>query len=717
MIRKQLLAMPEHKAPALFMEMARTDEKKWVVGYANENKMYSRTTYVLAGQYDGILKISFFFTEALRSGEDSPAFDVYLDKENDQYLTWDAEDSRWRESTVRNLRYPTECWLWKYFQGLPEYGTVWADPESQELIEDYIGDELDDLRGVQRWQSGILERKRKKKDKKLTDAWDADMALVPETPEGFKDFADKEGIAENYIFYLAGNKTKEGFCTYCRDKVPVIKPKYNSKRKCPVCGKDVTLKSTGKLWTIQTGRYHVHLIQPMDEGFVLRTFMATRKHKNLIFWKWDSLLWEVRRVLYCKGKPPRAYRMGDFKGTYRWIPDTALSEGFYMNYWRGPLMIDGDMDNPEITKTGLIEMAASGIRFDPEGYLVSLKIRNCLEQTVKAGLPRLAVSIMDGSYKPGKLRKGSLAKALGLDNARMGRLRKHNGDIYLRSWLEYEKRMNTVYEDEVLLFFADQKIFPDHLQFILDKMSPVKIRNYLDKQSMLSRQTPSALVGTWRDYLDMARRLKMNISLEIFYKPKNLRKAHDECVKAGGEAEVNRRVNEIRKKFPHIEKILGSIQKKYSFTDKKYSIVVPDKIVDIIFEGRALGHCLDRSDIYFDRIERQESYIVFLRKTEDIDTPYYTLEIEPGGTTRQKRTTGDKQDKDFNEALSFIRKWQKAIQKNLGKEDLQFAEDSARLRVEEFIQLRKEKAKIWHGPMAGKLLADVLEADLMEAAL
>lgn len=717
MIRKQLLAMPEHKAPELFLEMARADEKKWVVGYANEKKMYTRTTYVLARQYGECLKISLFFTEALKNGNAVPAFDIYLDGEKNQYLTWDTADARWREATVWNLRYPEECHIWRYCTGLPERGTVWADPESQSLIEEYIGDKFEELRGVQRWQSGILERKRKEKDRKLTDAWDADMALVPDTPIGFKAFADKEGIAENYIFYQAGDKTKEGFCTYCRDKVPVIKPRYNSKRTCQVCGKEVTLKSTGKIWTLQTGRYHVHLIQPIDEGFVLRTFMATRKHENLIFWTWDASFWEVRRVLYSQGKPPRAYRMGDFKGTYRWIPDAALTGRYYMNYWKGPLMIDGKMDNPEITKTGLIEMAASGIRFNPEGYLASLQIRNCLEQTVKAGLTRLAVSIMDGSYKPKKMSKGSLAKALGLDNARMARLRKYNGDTCLRSWLEYEKQMNTVYEDEVLLFFADQKISPDNLKFILGKMSPVKIRNYLEKQKELTREKPSLLVGTWRDYLDMAKRLKMNTEHEIFFKPKNLRKAHDECVKAGGEAEVAKRVKEIRRKYPHIEKILRSIQNKYSFADKKYSIVVPEKIVDIIFEGRALGHCLDRSDIYFDRIERQESYIVFLRKTEDIDTPFYTLEIEPGGTTRQKRTTGDRQDKDFNEALSFIRKWQKAIQKNLGEEDLRFAQDSAKLRVQEFIQLRKEKAKIWHGPMAGKLLADVLEADLMEAAL
>ena len=82
---------------------------------------------------------------------------------------------------------------------------------------------------------------------------------------------------------------------------------------------------------------------------------------------------------------------------------------------------------------------------------------------------------------------------------------------------------------------------------------------------------------------------------------------------------------------------------------------------------------------------------------------------------RQKRTVGDRQNIDFENATGFIRKWQKEIQKRLTKEDHRLAQESSRLRLEEFRELREKKAKIWHGHLQGKLLADVLEADLMEA--
>lgn len=58
--------------------------------------------------------------------------------------------------------------------------------------------------------------------------------------------------------------------------------------------------------------------------------------------------------------------------------------------------------------------------------------------------------------------------------------------------------------------------------------------------------------------------------------------------------------------------------------------------------------------------------------------------------------------------------WQQEIQKRLTEEDAELAAVSKRLRAEEFQELREEQKKVWHGKLAGRLLADVLEADLME---
>ena len=71
---------------------------------------------------------------------------------------------------------------------------------------------------------------------------------------------------------------------------------------------------------------------------------------------------------------------------------------------------------------------------------------------------------------------------------------------------------------------------------------------------------------------------------------------------------------------------------------------------------RQLSHCVGKSDRYWERIEQQEAYILFLRKTAEIDKPYYTLEVEPNGTIRQKRTYFDRQNDDLKDAEQFLKR-------------------------------------------------------------
>ena len=155
--------------------------------------------------------------------------------------------------------------------------------------------------------------------------------------------------------------------------------------------------------------------------------------------------------------------------------------------------------------------------------------------------------------------------------------------------------------------------------------------------------------------------------------------------------------------------------KKFEFKLGKYQIVAPQKVFDIVREGMILKHCVHSCEYYFLRITRDESYLFFLRKTEHPDMPWYTLEVEPSGNIRQKRTTGDRQNKDFDDAVEFLKKWQQFFKKQLTKEEEELGIKADELRKKNYEQLRKEAKKVWHGPLAGQLLADVLESDFMEA--
>lgn len=104
------------------------------------------------------------------------------------------------------------------------------------------------------------------------------------------------------------------------------------------------------------------------------------------------------------------------------------------------------------------------------------------------------------------------------------------------------------------------------------------------------------------------------------------------------------------------------------------------------------------------------------KRSRGIEAPWYTLEIEPGGTIRQKRTVGNTQrDSDIEAFTPFLREWQKNVLRKLNREDKALAQASKEARLEEYGQLRARKEPIRNGLLRGQLLADVLEADLMEA--
>lgn len=242
----------------------------------------------------------------------------------------------------------------------------------------------------------------------------------------------------------------------------------------------------------------------------------------------------------------------------------------------------------------------------------------------------------------------------------------------------------------------------------------VQICNYMRRQMAETGMSCQQMLVTWRDYLSMARRFGLDTEDAIIYRVRKLRQRHDELVKRSGEKDLAIQAGELLEKYPHVEEVLSSLRGIYDFGDEDYTVVVPSRIEEIILEGRALSHCVATSEHYWERIERRESYILFLRRTRDLQKPYYTLEVEPDGTVRQKRTRFDRQETDIGQATGFLRKWQKVVAARLTRRECALAETSRALRAQELVQLRQDQVVIHTGHLAGRLLADVLLADLME---
>lgn len=310
----------------------------------------------------------------------------------------------------------------------------------------------------------------------------------------------------------------------------------------------------------------------------------------------------------------------------------------------------------------------------------------------------------------------SLVKALALDTHRLSRLRTLNGGAIMLDWLQREKCSGRIIPDHALRWLEQEKIHVSDIAFILDRMSEQQVCNYLQRQKCGTRDSLRQIISTWRDYLSMADKLGINTHDEIVYRVKLLRQRHDELVEQLRKKEKDLEIAAISKKYRKIANVCRSIKAKFAYEGEVYSIVVPSGVRDIMREGDALSHCAGKSDRYWERIEQQEAYILFLRKTAEIDKPYYTLEVEPNGTIRQKRTYFDRQNDDLKDAEQFLKEWQKVVSERLTESDREKAEKSKFLRLQEFEQLRQDDIRIHTGDLAGQRLVDVLVSDLMETA-
>ena len=715
MTKKSLMKMRPLLATAKMMRMAASDKPKKKTIYYTERLVYRHGLYMRCHIQDGILKVAFFFAEIIRSGGRLPAYELFISSAGKQFITYDRLHDKWLTSKLDRLDWPA------YIYTSEE---KWISQSDDDALKKYLGSEKGGYEGLVHYQLQIREDELIKRHKKQTDPWDVDLAQVPSLPKDWLRWVDKVGIRQNYIFYqYSKSGIDTGYCTYCEKDVPIKNPRYDKRSRCSVCRHEITFKSVGKAGTIVTERNQMYLIQRCKDGFVIRQFEGYRLYKKGSYTTPECMMREIRRSIFDKyGMALRSYYWGMFKQrTTRWMPASICSPGYYGD---DSGMVYGKtlphLTKNELSRTGLPEMLRKNTKLDPEKYLAVLKEVPQLEKLAKANLPMLAHQCLSNHHRFQQnlhnTSSSSLVGMLGIDKHELKRLRQNNGGILFLEWLRHEKSIGKPIQDNDIIWFCKEQIVPNNIQFIQNKMSVVQVCNYLRRQMAINKKSSKEVLTTWADYMSMAKRLKMDTDDEIIFRVNKLFQRHDELVERCHEKDFAIQAGQILEDYPHVDEICESIKDKYEYADDEYAIIVPERIEDILHEGRNLHHCIANSDRYWERIERRETYVLFLRRTSDVNKSYYTLEVEPNGTIRQKRTMYDRQDPDIEDAKKFLTKWQGVISKRLSQDDLRLAKVSRTLRHQSYAQLRSEQKIIHTGELKGQLLVDVLLADLMESA-
>ena len=148
MKKSMLQAMQALTASQEMKEVAMADEPKKETTYYGHT--YTTRTYFAFMNclvQDGVLKAAFFLPDHLRLDGNNPVYELFLDKENRQFLTYDHLEKKWRDAKLDRLEWP----------GRNYYATCWVIEEDEALVQDYFSGERGGDLGILDFQRNVRD--------------------------------------------------------------------------------------------------------------------------------------------------------------------------------------------------------------------------------------------------------------------------------------------------------------------------------------------------------------------------------------------------------------------------------------------------------------------------------------------------------------------------------------------------------------------------------
>ena len=111
----------------------------------------------------------------------------------------------------------------------------------------------------------------------------------------------------------------------------------------------------------------------------------------------------------------------------------------------------------------------------------------------------------------------------------------------------------------------------------------------------------------------------------------------------------------------------GEKAKAYEYSKNGFTIIAPKDISDLVIEGKILGHCVGKMG-YDKKMAEGKVVIMFCRKTQDIQSPYVTIEYDLK-LHKLLQAYGKKNTKPSEETMIFINDWL-AVMKKIRKKNV-----------------------------------------------
>lgn len=674
MKKKELLSMKQLNATPRIMELVREDqEEQKVVRYTYSRgktvyHIYQRYQYYRAAVENGILKVAVFSRKHLAAGITTPEYEIYLSKEENKHMTYKPDGKKWRTGKIDSLQYDMD-------NGAMYGNETWESDNTKRIVNTYFGTRgLKVKEAVLRFQNDVAKERLKKKHKNEMEQIDAVMNTVPELPKDFDSWVTESAFyQERYLIYHYGDKDNTALCTHCKKTVRLKKTPYHNKNGvCPACRTNALQKAWNKQKYLTDEKW-VGIIQKLTDGsgYVLRKFRC--RIKRTLEKNWDiehAGCWETARFrLNSSFRPVEIFEWGEYKNTRieRWCHE--LNHGFYGYYGPGTECILYHRNIKKLRKE-------AGIKYVPIEEVMRRKqgcycypnelMRKCMERPeveylIKAGLMNLAWDQISGEHCESikiDWNQKKIWNALKIKKEQMGMCMQM--DITGRQ-LEVLKKANKyglALTAEQIRFFT-KEIGPDVIGDIFKYGHVEKFEGYL--KGLLSDGENKT--GDYIDYLEDIEALHIPAEKDILF-PRNFQETHLRISKQRQEKEDALKKMEIAEKDRLLQEMLPELSQIYNMQNDQFVIILPTCKEDFNREGRENHNCVGGT--YFDKMLKRKSCVMFLRRIEEPDKAFCTVEMYGSRILQCRAKLNAEAPK---EAKEFMEKFSKEVEKRIEKKN------------------------------------------------
>lgn len=510
-------------------------------------------------------------------------------------------------------------------------------------------------------------------------------------------------LQEGYLFKENNKYHRTAYCTCCQQRfdldgmnidgiqvsndLPYKYMKHNETTKCPLCGKPVVVKDSGRGRSKLIEKGYVAIFQKLkNQMIVLRSFAVMRNYSG----NYDDIetKYSEHYRIYFKPGEVHSFRrrnnshyymqeveyFSKYSDCYTTFEEMAkppknikYPQGFYGWAW----LYDRDVSIYPVFYNCDVVLKSKYFKYSAFDEFCSYNNDDVLhkylgfyckhpvlcERLVKEGYGKILAqkfrinSSVRLNYKAEtvkgffRMNKSELKILKQINDIKAVNVKTYGLPLTQQTYAYIKREIYSL--KEIKSYLSEKKIPCECSEFI----------NYLVKQK--------SDFSIYYDYVKWLIKYKFELTHKSLF-PRYLKQEHDKMMKYDARCEALKEIKKKEKEIKTFEKqILPFVQKVFTYQDDEFLIRPFSNIKEIIVEGQIQNICVG-SQHYTNKYISGKTYLFCLRQIDFPDTPFCTIEVSPNGTLIQARAKHNGTPTD--EAKAFIEEWQKFYKKNLKKQ-------------------------------------------------